>query len=310
MKTKLLLGFWLLLGVNYVTAHPKRADKPVKLISSEGVMYMNAEWSPNGQKIAFTSEKYNGLWVCNNKGQKIEKLTSDSNAGFAYKWSADSKSILARPVILENSIRFHQVVFYSVENRDKTMLIGKTRNLKSLPIWVDGDSRVAVLTDKGIKEIDTGKQVLKGQDKNDEIKSFKSNLVKGNFVVECRIPEFKDRYVYNLVQSPDGSKMVFQVNGLGLYVANIDGSGLKQLGYGEQASWMPDGKYVVVTNVKDNGDVLTSGEIEAVNVTSGEIHSLLADSGFIALNPSVSPDGKSILFDNALDGAIYVMEVK
>ncbi len=310
MKKKLLIGFWLLLGINVVLAQPKLANKPIKLISSQGEIYMNASWSPNGQKIAFTSEKYNGLWVCNSDGLQIEKVTSDLNAGFAYKWSSDNKNILARPVIEESNVRFHQVAHYSVENKAKTVLIERTRNLKSMPVWADGGASVAVLTGEGVKKMSSGKPALKGQIIKDSIETFGRNLIKGSSTIELSNPEFKGRYFFNLEQSPDGSKLAFQVNGLGLYVANTDGTGLKHLGFGEQASWMPDGKFIVVTNVKDNGYVITAGEIEVVDVISGESYLILSDSSYVALNPDVSPDGKGILFDNELDGAIYLLELK
>ena len=310
MKTKLLIGFWLLLGVSTVLAQPKMAKKPMKLISSPNEIYMNANWSPNGQKIAFTAEEYNGLWVCNSNGKQIEKITSDLSAGFAYQWSSDSKNILARPVVEDNSVRFHQVVHYSIENKSKAVLIDRTLNLKSLPVWTNSGTSVAVLTDEGVKEVSSGKPALKGKVIEDSIETFGRNLIKGSSSIELSAPEFKGRYVYNLVQSPDGSKIVFQVNGLGLYVANADGSNRKHLGFGEQASWMPDGKYVVVTVVKDNGYTITSGEIEAIDVNSGKSYPILSDSGYVALNPDVSPDGKSILFDNEPDGAIYLLKLK
>ncbi len=310
MKTKLLSGLWLLLGVSTLLAQPKMAKKPVKLISSPTKIFMNAKWSPDGKKIAFTSEEYNGLWVCNSDGKQIEKLTSDLSAGFAYKWSSDSKNILARPVVEDNSVRFHQVVQYSIDTKSKNVLIDRTLKLKSLPIWADGGTVVAVLTENGIKKVSSGKPALKGQIIEDNIETFGRNLIKGSRSVKITNPEFKGRYIYNLEQSPDGSKIVFQVNGLGLYVADADGSNIKRLGFGEQASWMPDGKYVVVTIVKDNGYAVTSGELYAVDVNSGESYPILSDSGYVALNPDVSPDGKSILFDNELDGAIYLLKLK
>ena len=310
MKKKLLIGFWLLLGINVVLAQPKLANKPIKLISSQGEIYMNANWSPNGQKIAFTSAKYNGLWVCNSDGLQIEKVTSDLSAGFAYQWSSDSKNILARPVIEDKDVRFHQVVSYSIEDKFKTVLIDKTRNLKSLPIWADGGTSVVVLTDEGVKKVPSGKPALKGQLIEDSVETFGRNLIKGSSSIELSGSEFKDRYVFNLVQSPDGSEIVFQVSGLGLYVANANGSKLKHLGFGEQASWMPDGEYIVVTIVKDDGYAITSGDINVVDVNSGESYPLLSDSGYVALNPDVSPDGRGILFDNELDGAIYLLKLK
>jgi len=305
-----LLAVMLISGLfALVVAQPKMKNPPVKLISSNGQVFMNAEWSPDGHAIAFTSLRYNGLYVCDREGHNIKKITSDRNAGFGFKWSLDSKTILARPVVEHDQKRYHQVVTYEIDNQKKNVLIDKTRHLKSLPVWVDNDASVSVLLNGQLTKINSGKVVLKS-DVEDSMTLFQKNIVKGESSVELTDPKFNGRYVYNLVQSPDGNKVVFQVNGLGLFVANTDGSEMKHLGFGEQASWMPDGQFVVVVKVVDNGEVITKGQLEVVSVNSGQAYPLMCEKNIVALNPSVSPDGRYILLDNVLDGAVYLMEIQ
>ena len=310
IKKELLLVLAITFIVTQGYSQFKIAKEPSKIISSNEIRFMNANWSPDGGKIAFSSEKYMGLWVSDDEGNNVRMITSDMSAGFSYLWSSDSKTILARPVIVENDRRYSQIATYSVNDNKKTVLIDKSRNIKSLPVWIDGDARVAVLINDGVQKINSGKTVLNKNSTIDKTELLGRNIVKTEKPISISNPKFEGRYIFNLVQSPNGNKVVFQVNGLGLYVSNSDGSDLKYIGRGEQASWMPDNKNVVVTMVKDNGEVFTSGDIEVVNVITGENISLLSNKKYIALNPSISSDGKKILFDNANDGAIYLLEIE
>jgi Tol biopolymer transport system component len=122
---------------------------------------------------------------------------------------------------------------------------------------------------------------------------------------------FKNYFIFNPVLSPKGDKIVFQVNnGKGLYICNADGSDIRNLGQGERASWTPDGKYVIVMVVADNGEVVTKGELICINVASGTRTTLLSSDKYIALSPAVSPDGKHLAFEEYASGAVYVMDIK
>ena len=117
--------------------------------------------------------------------------------------------------------------------------------------------------------------------------------------------------IFNPVLSPAGDKIAFQAsNGKGLYVCNADGSNLHSLGKGERATWTPDGKYIVVMLVEDNGEVITKGELISIDVASGARNTLLSSNKYIALSPTVSPDGKKIAFEEYASGAIYIMDIK
>jgi len=290
-------------------AQPQMKRKAVKWIASDDHVCMNAEWSPDGKKIAFTSDNNKGVFVCNAKGRQVERITDDANVGFRFSWSADGKSILSKSLVVTGNKRYQEVVMYDAGSKKKKVLLGKAQDIKSIPRWVDGGASVAVLVDNDLVKVPTGKAKLKGA-AEDQIALLQGNIVVGAEDVVLADPKFQGRYVFNHVQSPDGSKVVFQVNGLGLYVIDADGSHLKHLGYGEQAAWTPDGKYVLVTNVKDDGVILTSGEIVAIDVNNKQSFQLLTDPDIIALNPSLSPDGNMVLIDNVKDGAIYMFEIE
>jgi Tol biopolymer transport system component len=293
-------------------AQPVQGTTPRKIIGDENRIYMRPQWSPDGSKIAFTSEKNRGIWISNAKGNKISQVTDDSEAGFGFLWSADSKTILARPVVVENDRRFHQIKTYNSETLEARVILDKTRKLQSMPVWSNNDTEVTFLIDNNVEKRSSGLSPLKSASKDiPGVVAFGNTFKSSAKPAEpIEFERFKNRYIFNIRTSPNGEKMAFQVNGLGMFICNTDGSGLKSLGFTEQASWMPDNRYIVATKVEDNGIAITSGEIVLIDTETASQFTLLNDSGFIALNPSVSPDGDKVLFENLTDGAIYLMPLK
>ncbi len=74
---------------------------------SENPQIQNISWAPNGQKIAFTLSKTNGieLWVADFSTGQAEKLTepivNDITGGLPYQWFSDSKTILFKSIITD-----------------------------------------------------------------------------------------------------------------------------------------------------------------------------------------------------------------
>jgi len=314
-KSFFLLMFGALLSGNGLLAQPVAKGEISPIVSApDGNMYMNAEWSPDGRSFAFSGEKFNGIWVSEADGKKVRQVTTDKNSGFGFQWSADGKTILSRPVVVENNRRYHQVKLYDVESGSETLLLDNTRSLKGLPVWSDGFRKVAMKVGDDIKKVETGKSYLKGRSDNvRKAVDFDGGLIAASqdeTEGKVSFPRFEGHYVFNRKASPDGTKIVFEVSGLGLYASNADGTNVRHLGRGEHASWMPDNRFVVVTMVEDDGYSITSGNLFAVDTETGEYYPLYTDDDKIALKPSVSPDGSKVLFDNPRDGMIYLMEIE
>ncbi|SMO41709.1 WD40-like Beta Propeller Repeat [Saccharicrinis carchari] len=315
MKKNYLLLLTLSFIVSAAFGQPRIVDEPVKILFSDEVSYMNAVWSPDGQMIAFSGDKHNGIWVVDADGKNLTKLTSDPGAGFGFSWSLDSKFILARSVFSQGFRKYHNVKLYDVRVGTEHLILEKSRNLKGLPVFSNGDGLVAMMLGKNMEKKSSGIPALKntGTPQKEAILfsgALMPVLASSKVPVEVKFPEFKGRYVFNSAISPAGNKVVFQVSGLGLYVADVSGQNLKKLGKGEQASWTPDGIYIVVTMVDDDGSRITSGKLYTVNVQTGEYMPLLDKEDMVAMNPDISSDGKYLLFENSLDGAIYKARLK
>ncbi len=122
--------------------------------------------------------------------------------------------------------------------------------------------------------------------------------------------EYEGKWVLNPALSPDGTKIAFQIQGQGVFVCNADGSGLKSLGKGSHATWLPDNENIMVTLITDDGNKFTASDIYCVNTTTGKAMKITAQSDAIPVTMSVSPDGSKLAFDNDADGCIYIIDLK
>ena len=107
--------------------------------------------------------------------------------------------------------------------------------------------------------------------------------------------------IRNPVWSPDGLRLAFQSNGIG--VVNFDGSGLTQVAgdpseaYGDP-TWSPDGEFIAYST--------GAGRIEVVPSGGGD-PAVVVDSSFGGRAPEWSPDGDVFAFvsGGTIDGTIY-----
>ena len=122
--------------------------------------------------------------------------------------------------------------------------------------------------------------------------------------------KYAGKMILNPALSPDGTKIAFQIVSNGVWVCNADGTNPVSLGKGAYPAWMPDSRNLVVTRLTDNGDRFTSSELYCIDSQSGNAVCITSESNVIPVTTAVSPDGKTIAFDNDADGYIYTINLK
>ena len=129
---------------------------------------------------------------------------------------------------------------------------------------------------------------------------FAHNLSTGARSVVARFPGLNT----SAAISPDGRRMAMVLSKSGnpdIYVADIDGSHLRQLSNGRDSAsspcWSPDSQTICFSSRAQGPSRLFT-----VSVNGGEPRRLIADGAPNATEPDWSPDGRTIVFTSLMGG--------
>lgn len=287
---------------------------PEKIIGDVENQYMHPVWSPDGSKIAFTGINYTGLWIMNPDGSNPIQITDEIAAGWAFEWSADSKSILTRVAKYEGPRRYNAVKIFDVADGKSTQLTDYKTFMPGLPHWANSDQQIIIFNKKKLETFQSQKNVSAYTPEMTKKKvcflRYARIAVMDNDTKEISfLDPFKDYEYLNPVISPDNQQIAFEVYGGNLHVMNIDGTNLRDLGIGNAPQWSPDSKHVVYMLTTDDGYQFTSSDIYIVNVENIDKINLTNTTEELEMNPSWSPDGTKIAYDVANTGMIYIVEL-
>lgn len=273
---------------------------------------LNAQYSPDGTKIAFTKSGYKGLWVLNLIDNSTIQISDEKAAGFGYQWASNSRTILTRVAKYENLKRFNAVKIFDTETITSYQLTDYQTMMPYLPLWTDGDSKVFLPSKTGDKFYKSGLKQNSSTNSRYIVfeKNNKINLQKVSTNNLRTFEPFKEAEYINISLSPDQTKIVFEVMGGNIFKLNIDGSGLIDLGKGNRPKWSPDSNSIVYMITEDNGYEFISSDIYLIDADGSNKVNLTNSESVIEMTPSFSPDGKSILFENYNEGSIYLMNIE
>ena len=236
--------------------------------------------SPNGDLVLFSSVNYVGLKSVNLATQEVNVIDEAVGAGFNPVFSADGSELVYSAAADANGLAFNDVKRYNFASNAKTQLVSPTKEGVNTPALA-GDTYVYAPTDKQVMEVSV-------------------NGVKR----EINPIGYGYRYMWPSL-SPSASKLVFNEVYSGLFVSNVDGSQAKFLASrGDFPCWVGD-KFIVALSTKDDGYVVTSAKIIAIEVATGKV-TTLTDGDMLIDGIAASED--KIVYTTE-DGNMYVMNI-
>ena len=118
-------------------------------------------------------------------------------------------------------------------------------------------------------------------------------------------------YYYSPLISPDQSNVVVHI-GSAMYLVPLDGSGRRQLlANGIAGSWSPDGRLIYYfMDETEDGYSITNSDLYAIDIETLAQYTITYTNDNFEMWPAISPDGSKIVFQDYLDGRLYIADIK
>ena len=238
--------------------------------------------APDGSYILLTTGSNQGLKQFNLADKTMVTLSEAPGAGYNASVSADGQTVVYRENSYDaNKLRQMGLKSHNVVSGKKQQLVNKTRSSRKLAV---SSNLVAARPTCSIED----RQLM---------------ITIGGTTTQLSPLGTNKSYIWPSI-SPNGQKVLFYVSGYGAYVCNIDGSNLQFLGYNLRAPKWYNNDIVIGMNDKDNGEIVISSEIVAVNL-NGQTQVLT--NGINAMYPYAC-SGKIVC--SGLNGETYMINIQ
>ncbi|MEG0560537.1 MAG: hypothetical protein RSA66_09055 [Muribaculaceae bacterium] len=258
--------------------------------------------SPNGDYLLVTDFGRNGLHKYDLTSGKISTITSAQGAGYDVKILEDGNTVIYRETsFTKDHLKKTALKSATLSDGAVATIVEATRDLQGVAtkngaIYAVKNGKLSTKSFSGRKVISTPVMSIKnGQlmiTKGSKTRTFSPN---GNEV----------RYIWPSV-SPDGTRVLYYVTGVGAFVCNIDGSNITSLGIVRAPKWYNSETIIGMEDVNGEYDTVKSSII-AVSI-DGNIRQTLTDSSVIAMYPTASAQGDKISF-TTVDGKAYIINI-
>jgi len=300
--------FLIVLTVFFAGSCANQQISPVSDVSDEVIVNevkcTEGEFSPDGKFIAFTGEKYKGLFVKDLSTNEIVKITDADGAGWRFSWSPDSLGITFRETeYLENSTSYK--IKKRFLNRNTNELIGEFENAVWPPLWKDTIYSVDTVRSSNIALAVKPLSILKNPAKPLKFNAFTSfNRVS---LIDLKTGALKnlEEGTHSPSISDDGRFVLF-IHLDTIKVLDTVSNKTIEIGRGSSPSWVFGSKKIVYTSTLDDGKNITYSEVRLFDMNSRISKVIAVPSDKIPLAPSVSPDGSKLLYTDELTGNLFI----
>jgi len=270
-------------------------NKIEKLDLSDTGAFFYPQFSPDGNKLYFTSANYHGMWQLDLPTSQLAQINNYSGAGLSPVFTQNGEYLIFKKEEYLKHKKYSSIVAYNLKTKSETVLEETNRSL-TLPFL----STSGELVYKKKNKYYSFKQDL--SDKTEKftgkiIDSNKSNLI----LLENGSPNTLNvsvdtKFLWASL-SPDQSKILFTKAGTGTFISDLLGNILVELGNANAPVWSPDGKWVVYMDDEDNGYHYTSSEIFIISENGTQKLQVTNTDNEIEMYPKWAPSGDKIVFN-------------
>lgn len=260
--------------------------------------------SPGGDYILLTTSTHRGLKKFDLATGETTTLTEAEGAGYGATVTADGKTIVYR----ETSFTPQHLKMTALKSI--STVTGAKRDLAPAQRMLQGyrlDGNAAAVISKGKMRVRSlnGAKIVATPPTLSLTQNHQMQLTR-NGKTTLLAPNGKNvRYIWPSL-SPDGTKVLYYVSGVGCFVCDLNGNNVKPMGQLRAAKWY-DNTTIVGMNDQDNGEYVTSSSIIAKTLSGAE--QKLTSDEIIAQYPQVSPSSRKIAFETP-SGEAYIINLQ
>ncbi len=237
--------------------------------------------SPEGDVVLFTKPDYKGLKSLNLVTNEVKVISESAESGFEPIFSTDGKEISFKTVLEKDGLKYRDVKRYNLNSENQEQIIAPSRNLVNPCALVNKTYAIAKADEQAISI------------------SIDGDVKKINPIKEGH------RYIWTSI-SPSKGKLMFNEIYTGLYISELDGTKAQHLAMrADFPCWAGD-NFVIAISTKDDGYVITSAKVIAINIATKEVMELTTDDVLVA---GVTATADKIIYTTE-EGEMYVMNIK
>lgn len=257
--------------------------------------------SPDGSYLLVTNSANKGLAKFDLATSQSQVLSTAPGAGFDAQISQDGNTVVYREnTFTANHLRKVALNSKNLATGEVTNLVAPTRDLQG--VAVEGTTANVVNKGKFSAKGLNGAKAVKAPVLSINNRQLMITKDGKTSVFSPNGQQFS--YIWESV-SPDATKALYFVCGVGAFVCDIDGSNVKSLGLVRAPRWY-DNNTIVGMQDKDNGEFIISSKVVAVTL-DGTMQTLTSDD-VIAMYPHASAAAGKIAFSTPA-GEAYIINV-
>lgn len=297
---KVILTFALCLGCATAFAQVLDVASIHKVTTKSGNAVV-AGISPKGDYLLITDARNNGLSKLDLITGSTTLITDAAGAGYNVQISDDGSQVVYRKTSYNNNLRKTAVAKHDLTTGATSQLVADSRHIQGVAI--DGDAAVTINKGKAnVKSL--GSRKAKAQNPVFSIDNGALMMTVGSRTTVFSPNGTNYRYIWPSL-SPDKTRVLYYVSGVGAFVADLKGNIVAKLGAVRAPKWLGNNA-VVGMHDTDNGEVVTASEIVAVDLAGNR--QVLTDDSMIAMYPHASADGSKIAF-STISGEAYIIDI-